>query len=85
MRESAPAAAAAQGAAAREPELDLVGEDRAHSATARHLRAPRAEPVAGDQRMLMGRGGADEVAEGPDGADPGLRLGIASLAPALLR
>jgi hypothetical protein len=55
VRESAPAAAAAQGAAAREPELDLVGEDRAHSATARHLRAPRAESVPGDQRVLMGR------------------------------
>ena len=75
-REGAAAPTTGEGAAARA--RYLVGEYRSHRAAPRHLRSSSAGAVAGDQRVLVGRGGADEVAGGPDGADPGLRLRAAA-------
>jgi hypothetical protein len=63
---------------------DLVCEDRAYCTATGGFHLDCSLAVSGYERVVVGRGGADELAHGPDRADAGLRLRVLSVVPARL-
>jgi hypothetical protein len=80
---AAPPSLNAAGGAARW-HGDLVCEDWAEGAATGGLRTDDAPAVSSDERVVVGRGSADELAHGQDRADAGLRLRVPAVIPARL-